>query len=57
MIARKKMLKSALGFGCVGGLLALINFSRAAPEKNLLPATDSKVSEEYFSELKLLWQS
>ena len=36
MIARKKMLKSALGFGCVGGLLALINISRAAPETNLL---------------------
>jgi hypothetical protein len=35
-IARKKKMKSALGFGCVGGLLALINISRRAPEKNLL---------------------
>ncbi len=33
---QKEKLKSALGFGGVGGLLALINISRTVPEINLL---------------------
>ncbi len=45
-IVRKKKLKSALGFGCVGGLLALINISRTVPEINLLRNKDSKVNEQ-----------
>ncbi len=45
VIARNTKLKSALGFGCVGGLLALINISRTVPEINLLINTDSKVRD------------
>lgn len=45
-IARKKRLKSALGFGCVGGLLALINISRTVPEINLLRNKTPRLGDE-----------
>lgn len=54
-IVRKKELKSALGFGCVGGLQSSYKY---LAQPRIKPATQTpRLVISNFSELKLRWQS